>query len=309
MDETSPLLLVILSILGFWIIGKILTRSYRNVHRQYQSKTRGTKIIEGFHISDLEQELIEPFVALIRAKNEAALTSFIAQYRPKFEEIETYLQAIRQQYHGGFPQGFEFASENDKATAIASMHLVNQPKPFKFSILAQADLRALIEYEPNGKRILTQYFIDKFGGERCIENFRVYEKLRGELPTTVYAQKDHEHRTQLEALVASEMALQGRKIHLRDRLNVLQFAQLKDMAKELKIDKIFKSRAEAADQLVEIPGSAVLLAMIYSVDDIFLLKSDTIDAKAVEREWTVMQAYARLLCRSLDEQALSVLIL
>lgn len=309
MVENTPLLLIAASIVGFWLIGKILTRSYRRFQRQQVSRVSGTKVIEHFHISGIDSVKIEKLVELIRAKDETQIASFIAKERPKLEEIEDYLKRLREQFHNSFPVGFEFASDIDKAQAISKMHLVDQPKLFKFDTLSQQELRCLVEYDSGGKRHLNHDFFEKFGEENFMENFRVFTQLSGELPTTMHIEKDHKFRTQLEALAKSSMVLRGRKIHLRDRLNVLDFKQLKDMAKELKIEGEYESRQHAADQLAEIPGSAVLLAMIYPVDDIFLIKSDPYDTHAVENEWSVMSNYSKLLCNSLGEQDLAVIIL
>lgn len=309
MVENTPLLLIAASIVGFWLIGKILTRSYRQYYRQQTNRSSGTKVIDHFHVSNMENLKIEAMVELIRGKQETELAAFLAKERPRLEEIEDFLKSLREQFHSSFPAGYEFANDNDKAQAVSKMHLVDQPKLFKFDILSQHDLRNLIEYDTVGKRWLSHDFFEKFGETGFMENFRVFSKLSGELPHTLHAAKDHADREQLEALAKSSMVLRGRKIHLRDRLNVLNFEQLKEMAKELKIEHDYQSRQEAADQLAEIPGSAVLLAMIYPVDDIFLIKSANYDTQAVEKEWGVYQAYAKLLCQSLDENALAVIIL
>jgi len=309
MVENTPLLLIAASIVGFWLIGKILTRSYRRFQRQQVHRVSGTKVIENFHISGLDNSKIENFVELLRAKNEQSIAAFIAKERPRLEEVELYLKNLRKEYHSSFPSGFEFASDLDKAQAISKMHLVGQPKLFKFDTLSQQELRNLVEYESGGKRHLNHDFFDKFGEENFMDNFQVFTLLAGELPVTMHVEKDHKYRTQLEALAKSSMVLRGRKIHLRDRLNVLDLKQLKEMAKELKIEQEYDTRQEAADKLAEIPGSAVLLAMIYPVDDIFLVKSDNYDTKAVDAEWNVMLTYAKLLCNSLDEQDLAVIIL
>jgi len=309
MVENTPLLLIAASIVGFWIIGKILTRSYRRFQRLQVNRFSGTKVIDHFHINGIDNAKIEKLVELIRGKNETRLASFIAKERPKFEEIEDYLKRMRQEYHNSFPNGFEYASDLDKAQALAKMHHVDQPKLFKFDTLSQQELRSLVEYDSGGKRHLNHDFFEKFGEEEFIENFRVYALLADELPVTMHIEKDHKFRAQLEALAKGSMVLRGRKIHLRDRLNVLDLKQLKEMAKELKIDREYDSRQDAADKLAEIPGSAVLLAMIYPVDDIFLVKSNSYDAEAVESEWTVMSNYAKLLCNSLNEQDLAVIIL
>jgi len=309
MAENTPLLLIAASIVGFWLIGKILTRSYRRYQREQGSRVSGTRVIDNFHISGIDNVKIEKLVELIRGKSEKQIAAFIAKERPRFEEVEEFLTRLRKEYHNSFPSGFEYASDLDKAQAIAKMHLVDQPKLFKFDTLSQHELRSLIEYDHGGKRHLNHDFFDKFSEENFMENFRVFTLLAGELPVTMHIEKDHKFRSELEALAKSSMVLRGRKIHLRDRLNVLDFKQLQEMAKELKIEGDYESRQDAADKLAEIPGSAVLLAMIYPVDDIFLLKSNTYEAPTVENEWTVMSNYAKLLCNSLDERDLAIIIL
>ena len=105
MEDTTPLLLIALTLVGFWLIGKILTRSYRQVHREFEQKSRGIKIAEDLHVTSLSDQNIETFVSLIRSKKEAELAAFFAKYRPHLTELEEFLTALREQYHHAIPKG------------------------------------------------------------------------------------------------------------------------------------------------------------------------------------------------------------
>jgi len=310
MENQTPLLLIALVLTGFWVIGKIVSRSHRDVEEVIAEETRGTKICDNFHIANLEHSEIEILVQYLRNNQEEEVGAFIARYRPVFVELDDYLDTLYEQYLRKLTKGYEFSTEHDKSAVISFLNLDKSPDSLRFNTITQPMLRNLVEHRKNGKRFLTREFIEKFGGQDFMKNFVVYMKYCKELPVTMRISKNHEDRKVLEKLVASGMALQGRKIHLRDRLNVLQLSQLIEMSKELKIDKSYANVEDAANTLAEIPGSAVLLAMIYSVDEIFLVKAeDDIDPNSILKEWSVMQAYSTLLCRSLTKEQLAVLIL
>ena len=132
-----------------------------------------------------------------------------------------------------------------------------------------------------------------------MDNFQVYTQLVNDTALTMQAKSDHQFRRQLEKFVETGIAQQGRKIPLKERLEVLSFDQLKQMAQELKVTTEFSSKSEAAEALAQMPGSAVHLSMIYESDDIFYIKAESVDAKSIEDEWYMLHAYARLLIESL----------
>ncbi|MFV2057809.1 MAG: hypothetical protein ACC707_15185 [Thiohalomonadales bacterium] len=305
MENQTPLLLIALVLSGFWVIGKILNRSYRSVKTVIATETRGTKIFPGFHITDIETPDIDILVNLLRSKDEDAVCIYLSKYRPIFVELDDFLDTLYEQFKRKLTKGYEFSTEHDKSSAISFLNLENGPDCIRFNTITQPMLRSLIEYRRHRKRALNRTFFEKFGDKDTMKNLQVYVHYQQDLPVTMHIPKNHEDRSALENLVASDLALKGRKIHLRDRLNVLTLNELTDMARELKIEKSFSDINTAANTLAEIPGSAVLLAMIHSVDDIFLVKSEPIDVVAINKEWSVMQAYSILLCRSLSEEQLS----
>ena len=173
------------------------------------------------------------------------------------------------------------------------------------SFINTADLRYMLEKNLKSNNLIDKEFMERFGGIDFYENFQVYTQLCDQQNITIHAKSDHQYRKQLEALVASGIALQGRKIPLKERLEVLSFSQLKEMAKELKVNKEFADKAEVADALALMPGSAVHLSMIYEPDDIFYIKSEPADAKSIEEEWHLLNAYAKLLIGSLGNAFVS----
>jgi hypothetical protein len=77
---------------------------------------------------------------------------------------------------------------------------------------------------------------------------------------------------------------------------VLNLEQLQDLAKELKIERDFKTKVEATTALAEIPSSSVLLSTIYPAQELYLLIDEPRQVKKVEKEWGILSLYAKLLC-------------
>jgi hypothetical protein len=99
----------------------------------------------------------------------------------------------------------------------------------------------------------------------------------------------------LEALAKSGIARKGRHIPLEARLTVLKMSQLRQMAKDLNLDKKFSRKQDAAKILADVPGAAVLLSMQYVVDDLFILNPINEDIEQIKSEWAFLRAYAKLL--------------
>ena len=88
----------------------------------------------------------------------------------------------------------------------------------------------------------------------------------------------------------------GKEIPLKDRLHVLDLVQLQQMAKEVKLDKEFNSKSEAVNALSHVPSASVVLATIHPTNELFLLTKKLDDVKTIEKEWLVLNAYAKLIC-------------
>jgi hypothetical protein len=60
--------------------------------------------------------------------------------------------------------------------------------------------------------------------------------------------------------------------------------------------------------LAKTPGSAILLAMIYSIDDLYYLDPKTVDIDAIESELNVWSSYAKLIAWPAKQTASDMVI-
>ena len=121
MENQTPLLLIALVLSGFWVIGKIVNRSYRSVTTAIVPETPGIKIFPGCHILDLENTYIEHLDQLLREKDEDGVCTFLSKYRPIFVELDAYLDSLNEQYQRKLTKGFEFSTE---IKVITSHHFI-----------------------------------------------------------------------------------------------------------------------------------------------------------------------------------------
>lgn len=298
MSYYLPLIIVCVSLALLWVLGLLLSRASVNANHVRTSKIRGTEVSPGLHAVGLSDESIKEFNDLVSAKDVDKLSAFLALKKPSLIELDDYIDTLRRRFQQILEKPVKLATEIEKIAATSQLELGNPPSHYDFTQLNKTELRELMEYDPKKRRLINHEFISKFGDEDFMENFRVYCELVKDMPVTVLVGKDDNYRKQMEVFVTTGVALQGRKIPLQDRLSVLKFSQLREMAKELKLEQDFKRRADATQTLAEIPGSAILLAMLVNIDDIFMLKPEVIDVDAVKSEWSVISTYARLLCNS-----------
>jgi len=307
MLEQIPLIIVIATVLALWGLGVFLTRQSENLAPAsvIPAVPAGKIFADGLHVEEMSNVLIKEAQQIINRQDERELTYFLARYRPRFIELEEYLADLRSQYFTNLGKPSSLASEADKFNAVNNLHLENAPSLLDMSAINSAQLRYLIEKNINSSNFISSDFMDRFGGIDFYDNFQVYTQLCGEHAVTIHARYDHQYRQQLEALTATGVVVQGRKIPLKERLEVLSFNQLKDMATELKVNKTFADKSEIAATLAPMPGSAVHLAMIHEPDDIFYIKAEPVDPKSIEDEYNLLNAYAKLLIGSLRNSFVS----
>ena len=263
------------------------------------SVPQGKIFADGLHIADMSNVLIKEFQDTINQQDENELVYFLARYRPNLIELEDYLADLRSQYFTLLGKPTNLATEAEKITAINEVQLDAAPTSIDIDALNKAEWRSLIEKNLKTNHVIDDDFMKRFGGKDFMDNFQVYTQLINDKAMTIHAKSDHQFRRQLEKFVETGIAQQGRKIPLKERLEVLSFDQLKQMAQELKVTTEFNTKSEAAEALALMPGSAVHLSMIYESDDIFYIKTESVDAKSIEDEWYMLHAYARLLIESL----------
>lgn len=301
MQDQIPLIIVIATIAALWALGRYLSRLSQglSVITPPSSAPQGKIFADGLHIADMSNVLIKEFQDTINQQDENELVYFLARYRPNLIELEDYLADLRSQYFTLLGKPTNLATEAEKITAINEVQLDAAPTSIDIDALNKAEWRSLIEKNLKTNHVIDEGFMKRFGGKDFMDNFQVYTQLINDKAMTMHARSDHQFRRQLEKFVETGIAQQGRKIPLKERLEVLSFDQLKQMAQELKVTTEFNTKSEAAEALAQMPGSAVHLSMIYESDDIFYIKAESVDAKSIEDEWYMLHAYARLLIESL----------
>ena len=301
MQDQIPLIIVIVTIATLWALGRYLSRLSQglSVITPPSSVPQGKIFADGLHIADMSNVLIKEFQDTINQQDENELVYFLARYRPNLIELEDYLADLRSQYFTLLGKPTNLATEAEKITAINEIQLDAAPTSIDIDALNKAEWRSLIEKNLKTNHLIDDDFMKRFGGKDFMDNFQVYTQLINDKAITIHARSDHQFRRQLEKFVETAIAQQGRKIPLKERLEVLSFDQLKQMAQELKVTTEFNTKSEAAEALALMPGSAVHLSMIYESDDIFYIKTESVDAKSIEDEWYMLHAYARLLIESL----------
>ena len=296
MFKIAPLLIVIATYTLLWTLGKLLSRASRHSEEQRTSKVRGTQVFPHMHVVGLNENGVEELKSLIESKDIDSLSTFIALKKPGFVELDNYIDTLRQRFMLILNKPVQAATDIERITAVSTIDTANTPNGYDFSQISKSELRTLIEHDPKSRRVINHEFMNRFGDARFMETFSVYKQLSSEFPVTLLLAEDEQNRRELEVMVKTGIAMQGRKIPLQDRLSVLKYTQLRNMAKELKLDKDFKRRSDATAALAEIPGAAILLAMQVNIDDIFMIKPEPIDIEAVENEWAVISSYAKLIC-------------
>ena len=302
MEDFIPLIIVIVTILSLWALGNYLSRQSQNLAVETPTTDtipQGKMFADGLHIAEMSNVLVKELQDIITSQDENELIYFLARYRPSLIELNQYLSDLRSQYFTLLGKPSSMASEADKINAINDLQMDTPPACIDMDTVNKNELRTLIEKNLSSNNLITTEFMDRFGGKDFMENFQVYTQLTSQQPVTLHARPDHQNRAQLETFVENGIALQGRKIPLKERLEVLNFNQLKEMATDLKVTEEFNDKSEVAEALAQMPGSAVHLSMIYESDDIFYLEADPTDAKAIDEEWEMLNALSKLIIGSL----------
>ncbi len=238
-------------------------------------RPRGRLLTQGLSVTGLDERGMNSLKALIRKADIEALTTFLAFNRPGFVEIDTFL---------GQPQNQ--SSTETGATATLPAQLLKK--------LGGEEQKRLQGFNPRSSRLITRELMARFGGHEFNLHFGHYAARPSSV--TLHIPPFDPERKIFEDLVQSGMARKGRHIPLAERLTVLKMSQLRQMAKDLKLDKKFTRKKEATHTLAEVPGAAVLLSMQYVIDDLFMLLPMEEDTALIKQEWTSLEAYAKLLC-------------
>lgn len=295
MTSAEPLLLVLSVLAILWIVGAQLNKSHPLPAHRPQPKAHGKEITPYLHVTGLQDFQCDELKAIVSHCDELALKKFIAYYRPGIVELDHYIDILHKRFLDNLAKPPANASDIEKIAAANRVLLSDQPDPYDFIILSKPEVRLLVEYGQQKGRVVDEEFVQRFGDANFVENFAAYKQLLRSRERTLYIPKKDSQRPLLDQLASRGVVLKGRKIELQDRLRILPLSQLNDMARELKLRKTFQSHEHAVQSLAKAPGSAILLAMIYSIDDLFYLRPKAVDMDAVERELNIWEAYAKLI--------------
>ena len=308
MEDYTPLIIVFVSVVLLWAFGKYVSKQSQGLTASAPPTStipQGKLFAEGLHIADMSNVLIKELQEIITRQDDKELIYFLARYQPAFIELNQYLSDLRSQYFTLLDKPSNLASEADKVNAVNEIQLDTPPPCIDIDTVNKHEIRALIEKNLNSNYLITPEFMDRFGGKDFMENFQVYTQLTSQQSVTIHVRPDHQSRAHLETFVENGIALQGRKIPLKERLAVLNFNQLKEMAADLKLTDEFDDKSAVAEALAQMPGSAVHLSMIYEPDDIFYIEADPVDAQTVDEEWELLNAYSKLIIGSLKNAFVS----
>ena len=296
MTSAEPLVLVLTTVVVLWFVGARLNKVNSLASNLHTPRSRGTEITPYLHVLGLNEHQCNELKAIVQHNEELALKKFIAYYQPGIEELDRYIDHLRKRFLENLGKPLANASDIEKIAAANRLLLNDQPEPYDFTVLSKSEIRILLEFGSRNKGYaVTKEFIQNFGDAQFLENFNAYKQLMHNQDRTLYIPKKDSSRPLLDMLANNGVVLKGRKIALKDRLRVLPLKQLNDMARELKIRKTFQSHDHAVETLATAPGSAILLAMVYSVDDLFYLAPNAVDVAAIEHELNVWSAYAKLI--------------
>ncbi len=236
----------------------------------------GHKLTGELSVTGLDERGINSLKALIDKKETDAISTFLAFNRPVFMEIDTYLAQQRRQ------------RENEASPSPTQAPFTTLLEP-----LTKTERKLLIEFNPKSTRLISRDLMSRFGGHE----FGIYFGHYAARPqsVTLHISPLDPDRKIMEDLAKSRIARKGRHIPLSARLTVLKMSQLRQMAKDLKLDKKFTRKQAAAEALAAVPGAAVLLSMQYVIDDLFMLMPIKEDVILVKHEWSYLQAYAKML--------------
>lgn len=290
MIATTQLLVAASAFTLLWLISVYLRKQPLSDHISYSSPVF---IFDLVHLQGIGPMEIQAFKTFLKAQDRSSLIEFLLFNRPIVLEIENYVDQIGLKWF----RNYSLAVARGKLEPDTKPFLPEQPRNFNFSDLSVKDIHSLCEYIVHRHIPFNPAVFSVLGGSKAFfDNYRVYKEFYTGFANTVCVPKTDYRRTQMDFLFKNRVVLKGRTIALKDRLRILSLPQLQKMAGELKLSQSIQTKEQALDILAKVPGAAILLAMIYEIDDLFFINPERIDVRAIDRMIAAFTVYAHLLC-------------
>ena len=281
MLNPAPLLIVMGAILALLAVQRVLSRTTPPEQQTAPPsqpvapipRPRGRMLVKGLSVTGIDERAMQQLKQLITLGDITALTTFLAFNRPGFTELNDFIK-----------QAHISATENNDS---------NVPANLRLAALTESELEKLLSPEISSPRLISRELMSRFGGHDFSTYFAHYAAREPFI--TLHVPPFDPDRKIMESLAKSGIARKGRHIPLTQRLTVLKMSQLRQMAKDLNLDKKFSRKQDATEILADVPGSAVLLSMQYVIDDLFALNPIKEDREQIKHEWAYLTAYAKLL--------------
>ncbi|MDH5327548.1 MAG: hypothetical protein OEZ68_16480 [Gammaproteobacteria bacterium] len=289
MIAITQLLLVAAVIIALRLVSEIL----QSIPALPPSNQVPVFVADTVHVAGINPPQINQLKSLLSAQDCTSLTQFLLFTRPRLLEIEKYVDEVVIKRM----RDYQLALQRGQTRKQDHLFLPEQPELFDFSELTMKDLEHLCTYAPHWSTPFNLAVFDVFGGiRRFLDNYRIYRNLYTGKPNTVLVPKNNEIRPHLEWLAKNFIVLQGQRIPLEHRLRVLNLSQLNNMARELKQNLSFQNEQQAIEHLSKVPGAAILLAMIYTINDMFYIDPQRLDVPMIDTMIAAYSACAKLLC-------------
>lgn len=290
MIATTHLLLIATTITAVWLLGHYLQKL---PPIDQDTNKSPVSILGLIHVLGANPKQIENLKALMLAQDRTSLTEFLLFNRARVLEIENYVATVMQKRL----REYAMAVAKGKIDTHCKPFLPDQPPNFDFSVLNVKEIQSLCEFYALRNHPINIAVFNVFGGiHRFMENYRFYRELYTGAANTVEIPASDYRRPELEWLAKNNIVVKGQRIPLKDRLRILGLPQLKKMAEELKIRGNFDTKEHVLEALANVPGAAILLAMKYSIDDLFFINPNRVDVATIDRMISAYNIYARLLC-------------
>lgn len=296
MESTAPLLIVagtILTLLGIQRLLASVSEAQKTAQQAPTAPPRGKPLWDGVSVAGLDERGIDILRNHIREGNLDMVSAFIAFNRPSIDVLDQYLATLRTQFQQALGQSVANEEQGQISRTAANFSFPSPPQGMQLNELEDRERELMLSFDPKKERLITRELMARFGGHSFPTFFKLYRQYNHD--ETLHIPPFSEDRKEFETLAGSGIAAKGRQIPLEQRLLVLKMNELRQMAKDLNITQKFTRKADAAAVLAKVPGAAVLLSMQYVIDDLFLLKPMELDPIAVDREWSYITAYAKLL--------------